>query len=277
MSQELLLRASGIGALMTESRGASITENQLATLNDFEQRIRENLKPLTEKQREFYLELKAKRDALPQLSDTAKRFLESTWLMNKKGFYEELKNKEVLKGLYSEDDGLGLVSEVEGEFYIKNTERITKGYITGECDVNVVLNGVRIIKDIKSSWSPKTFMSGDLNSIYEWQGRTYMYLYDADEFHLHFTLNDCPPHLFENESWKIRNTYGILDNEDEMVKPLFEQLKRNLIFSDNPAYTKEERVKTFKITRDLEKEKLLLSKIPLAIEYYNSITLNQTN
>jgi len=105
MAEELLLRASGIGALLTESRGTSITENQLTTLNDFEQRIRDGAKPLTEKQREFYLELKTKRDALPQLSDTAKRFLESTWLMNKKGFYEELKNKEVLKGLYSEDDG----------------------------------------------------------------------------------------------------------------------------------------------------------------------------
>jgi hypothetical protein len=34
-------------------------------------------------------------------------------------------------------------------------------------------------------------------------------------------------------------------------------------------------VKTFKITRDKEKEELLLSKIPMAVEYYNSITLNQ--
>lgn len=275
MSKELLLRASGIGALMTESRGTSITENQLATLNDFENRIREGAKPLTDKQREFYFELKVKRDAPPQLSDTAKRFLESTWLMNKKGFYEELNNKEVLKGLYAEDDGLGLVSDVEGEFYVKNTERITKGNITGECDANVFLNGKRIIKDIKSSWSPKTFMSGDLNSIYEWQGRTYMYLYDADEFHLHYTLNDCPPHLFESEVWKLKNKYGIIDTEEESIQPLFNQLKRNLIFTDNPAYTKEERVKTFKITRDLEKEKLLLSKIPLAIEYYNKIKLNQ--
>jgi hypothetical protein len=272
---ELLIRASGIGALLTESRGASITENQLATLNDFEQRIREGAKPLTEPQRKTYLELKAKRDAPPQLSDTAKSFLESTWLMNKKGFFEELNNKEVLKGLYNEDDGLGLVSFVEDDFYVKNTERITKENITGECDINVVLNGVRVIKDIKSSWNPKTFMNGELTSIYEWQGRAYMYLYDADEFHLHYTLTDCPPHLYESEIWKLKNRYGIIDTEDESTKPLFEQLKRNLIFSDNPSYTKEERVKTFKIKRDLEKEKLMLSKIPLALEYYNSIKLNQ--
>ena len=275
MSKEIFFRASGIGALMVEGRGTVITENQLATLNDFEDRIRGNGKPLTEKQTEAYMDLKAKRDAPPQLSDTAKRFIESMWLMNEKGFYEELKNKQVQKGLFNEDDGIGLVSEVDEEFYMKNSERITKGNITGECDINFVSNGKRIIKDIKCSWSPKTFMSGDFNSIYEWQGRTYMYLYDADEFHLHYALTDCPPHLYENEVWKVKNRYGIIDNDDEVVKPLFDQLRRNLIFSDNPAYSKEERLKTFVITRDLEKEKQLLAKIPLAIKYYNNITLNQ--
>lgn len=275
MAKEILFRSSGIGALMIEGRGAVITENQLATLNDLEDRIRGNGKPLTDKQKETYFDLKAKRDAPPQLSDTAKGFIESMWLQNEKGFYKALENRYVNKGNFNEDDGLGIVSEVEGEFYIKNTERITKGNITGECDVNFVKNGRRIIKDIKSSWDPLTFMSGDLNKIYEWQGRTYMYLYDADEFHLHYTLSDCPPHLYENEVWKLKNRYNIIDTDDPSVKPLFDQLRRNLIFSDNPAYTKEERVKTFVIQRDLEKEKALLSKIGPAIEYYNSITLNQ--
>jgi hypothetical protein len=272
---EIAFRASGIGNLMVEGRGVVLTDNQLQTLNDFEERIRGNGKPLTEKQRETYLDLKARKNAPPQLSDTAKRFIESMWLLNQKGFYEDLQNKQVSKGLLNEDDGLGLVSEVEGEFYIKNKVRITKGNITGECDVDFVKNGVRIIKDIKSSWSPKTFMAGDLNTIYEWQGRAYMHLYDADEFHLHYTLTDCPQHLYEQEVWKLRNRYNIIDPDEESVKPLFDQLRRNLIFSDNPAYTVEERVKTFKIYRDKEKEQKLLDKIAPALEYYHSIKLNQ--
>lgn len=272
---EIAFRASGIGNLMVEGRGVVLTDNQLQTLNDFEDRIRGNGKPLTEKQRETYLDLKARKNAPPQLSDTAKRFIESMWLLNQKGFYEDLQNKQVSKGLLNEDDGLGLVSEVEGEFYIKNKVRITKGNITGECDVDFVKNGVRIIKDIKSSWSPKTFMAGDLNTIYEWQGRAYMHLYDADEFHLHYTLTDCPQHLYEQEIWKLRNRYNVIDPDEESVKPLFDQLRRNLIFSDNPAYTVEERVKTFKIYRDKEKEQKLLDKIAPALEYYHSIKLNQ--
>jgi len=275
MSKEILFRCSGLGALMVEGRGATLTQNQLADLELFEQRIRENGKPLTDKQKETYLDLKVRRDAPPQLSDTAKRFVENMWLQNQKGFYEELNNKEVLKGLYAEDDALGLVSDVEGEFYIKNSERITKGNITGECDVNCIIDGKRVIKDVKSSWSPKTFMGGELTTLYEYQGIAYMHLYDADEFHLHYCLVDCPPHLYENEVWKLRNRYNVLDVENESVSPLFDQLKRNLIFSDNPDYTKEERVKTFIIQRDLEKEQKLLAKIPMAVEYYHGITLNQ--
>jgi hypothetical protein len=273
--EKILFRASGIGALMTEGRGSVLTDNQAKELEDFDTRIRENGKPLTDKQKEYYQKLKDKRDAPPELSDTAKSFIESTWLTNEKGFYEELNNKEVMKGLFSEQDALELVSDVENFIYLKNKDRITKGNITGECDVNVVKEGKKIIKDTKASWSPKTFMSGDLSTLYEWQGRAYMHLYDADEFHLHYCLVDCPLNLYEAEQWKLRNRYNVIDPEEESVRPLFDQLKRNLIFSDNPAYTKEERVKTFIITRDLEKEKALLAKIPMAVEYYKSIKLNQ--
>ena len=273
--EKILFRASGIGALMTEGRGSVLTDNQAKELEDFDTRIRENGKPLTDKQKEYYQKLKDKRDAPPELSDTAKSFIESTWLTNEKGFYEELNNKEVMKGLFSEQDALELVSDVENFIYLKNKDRITKGNITGECDVNVVKEGKKIIKDTKASWSPKTFMSGDLSTLYEWQGRAYMHLYDADEFHLHYCLVDCPLNLYEAEQWKLRNRYNVIDPEEESVRPLFDQLKRNLIFSDNPTYTKEERVKTFIITRDLEKEKALLAKIPMAVEYYKSIKLNQ--
>jgi len=272
---EILFRASGIAALMTEGRGTVLTENQAKTLASYEERIATGGKALTPNQEKEFEDFKRRRDAPPTLSDTAKRYIEQMWLMNKKGFYKQLDNRYVQKGLFGEDTAIGLISQVEDSFYVKNTERVTKGNITGECDINVKKNSIKIIKDAKNSWDPSTFMAGDLNPMYEWQGRTYLYLYDADEFHLHYTLTDCPDHLYENEVWKLKNKYNIIDIEDESVKPLFDQLRRNLIFSDNPAYTPEERVKTFKITRCPIKEQALLDKIQPAIEYYNSITLNQ--
>lgn len=282
MAQEtILFRASGFGALMTEGKGSQFTPENAERISELEYE-RDNLlnkngnkiKWTTNKQEELD-KLITKRDAPPQLSETAKRFVEEMWLLNKKGFYEGLDNRYIGKGLHNEEDGIELVSEVEGNFYIKNTERVTKGNLTGEADIVTEIDGKRIIKDIKSSWNPKTFMNGDLSNLYEYQGRCYLLLYDAEEFHLHYTLTDCPPHLFENEVWKLKNRYGIIDIEDEDVKPIFEQLRRNLIFSDNSAYTKEERVKTFVIKRDREIELKMLEKLPMAVEYYNSITLNQ--
>jgi len=272
--EKILFRASSIGALLTESRGIVLTENQKQTLADYKLRDAGEGKPLTDKQKIDFELLLSKENAKPMLSDTAKSFIERTWLFNEKGFYEELSSKYVEKGNFNEDDGIILVSEIENSIYEKNAERKTIGHITGEADIVCTINGVKVIKDIKSSWSPMTFMNGDLSTIYEWQGRAYMYLYDADEFHLHYTLTDCPAHILENEKWKLRNKYGILDDENPIMQRLFKQLEQNLIFS-NGNYTKSERVKTFKITRDKEKEELLLSKIPMAVNYYQSITLNQ--
>ena len=64
-----------------------------------------------------------KRDKKPELSETAKSEVEKIWLMNEKGYYSELDNKYLTKGLLNEQEGLSMVSEIEGEFYIKNTER----------------------------------------------------------------------------------------------------------------------------------------------------------
>jgi hypothetical protein len=274
IKENILFRASGFYALMTESRGVVLTENQKQTLADYKLRNSGEGKPLTDKQKIDFEVLLSKENAKPELSDTAKRYIEKMWLFNQKGFYEELTSKYLEKGNFNENDGILLVSEIENSFYEKNAERKTIGHITGEADIVCTINGKKVIKDIKSSWSPRTFMEGNLSLQYLTQGEIYMYLYDADEFHLHYTLTDCPSHILENEKWKLRNKYGILDDENPIMQRLFKQLEQNLVFS-NGNYTKDERVKTFKITRCKEKEELLLSKIPMAVEYYNSITLNQ--
>ena len=278
---EILFRASGIGNLMVEGRGVVLTELQKTKLEEYKKSFSGYGKPLTVTQENEFEALLSKENAKPELSDTAKRFVEKMWLLNEKGFYQDLDNKYVSKGNFNEDDGIVLVSEVEDVMLHKNIVRKTIGNITGECDCVEMINGKKVVKDIKSSWSPVTFMAGDLNTIYEWQGITYIYLYDADEFHLHYTLTDTPRYLIEKEKEKQFYKYFdkmMTNSEVEYLElkllPVYEQIEKNMSFSDG-NYTKEERVKTFKMIRDKEKEKLLLSKIPLAIEYYKSIKLNQ--
>lgn len=293
MSKVVYFRSSSFGNLMTESRGASITEKQLETLNEFEDRIRNDGKPLTEKQKEFYLDLKAKRDAPPQLSDTAKSEIEKVWLLNEKGFWDDLNNKFLSKGLLSEQDGLDLISEHLNDFILKNEERkniiigklegtdIEVG-ITGEADGFCEIEGKKVVIDIKCSWNPKTFLNAKLSSVYEYQLRCYMFLYDVDEAMLCYTLVDTPDHLIEDEKKKTFYKYfsSSMSNEDvqeleEKLIPIYEQIERNMKYSTNPSYSKEEMVKIFKVTRDKSIEEQMLNKLEPAIEYYTKIKLNQ--
>ena len=293
MSKQVYFRASSFGNLMTESRGASITEKQLETLNEFEERIRNGVKPLTEKQKEFYLDLKAKRDAPPQLSDTAKSEIEKVWLLNEKGFWEDLNNKFLTKGLMNEEDGLELVSDYLDDFILKNQERknviigqlegtdIEVG-ITGEADGFCEVDGKKVVIDIKSSWNPKTFLNAKLSTIYEYQLRIYMFLYDVDEAWLCYCLTDTPQDLIDAEKKKTFYKYfsssmtneEVQELEDKLI-PMYEQIERNMKYSTNPAYKKEEMVKIYKISRDKEIEEKMLDKLGPAIEYYQSIKLNQ--
>lgn len=280
MQTNILFRAYGVGALMVDGRGAVITEKQLQTIKDFETRLREGGK-LTENQKDELKRLKEKRDAPFELSDTAKQFIDDTWLFDKKGFFKNIKSPYIDKGIFGEEVGIDLLTELDGNFYAKNTERKTKGNLTGHCDIITKIDSKIIIQDVKCCWDPKTFKNAEFTKLYEWQGRTYMDLYDADEFWLRYVLIDCPPHLVQREKDRLWSQYydqsmsmEEAQSLEERMKPMFEQIERNLVYSSNSNYTLEERVKTYKITRDDVVFKQLLDRIPDALKYYNSIKLN---
>lgn len=283
MSDEILLRASGSGALTTTKRGTGVTKTLLALIKKHETKILAG-GTLTAPQAKELKDAKARRDAPAELSDTAKAFIRKTWLLKEKGFYKEIKSKYLDKGIYGEEDGITLITDIDKQFYVKNTKRINKGNLTGECDINSVINGVRVIQDIKCCWDAETFINSEIDNLYEWQGRIYMHLYDADEFWLRYCLVDCPPHIVVKEKeykWRQYFSDSMSDEEqhqlEEKLKPIYDQIDRNLVYSTSSKYTKEERVKTFKITRDDVKFKELLDKIPHALKYYNSLTLNGAN
>lgn len=114
------------------------------------------------------------------------------------GYENIVTGKYMEKGLAVEDQSIELYNSVFFTNHKKNTERRTNDWITGECDI---FEG-RTIKDIKSAWSlatfPKTPASAH-DSGYEWQGRAYMWLWDADEFELAFCLVNTPDELIGYE------------------------------------------------------------------------------
>ena len=106
-------------------------------------------------------------------------------------------SKYLTKGIDMEDTSIDLYNEVHGTLYLKNTERLSNEFITGECDIN---SEDKII-DIKSSWSLETFPPSpeDIsNKDYEWQLRAYMWLYDKPKAELAYCMVSTPDYLLKD-------------------------------------------------------------------------------
>ena len=288
---EILFRASGSGALMTQKQGTGITSDQLKRIDEL---LYEKLHGINHggnkvkfagtKKPEELAELIAKRDAPPELSDTAKAFVRKVWLRNEKGIVKDIKSKFLDKGTFNEEEAITLISDVDGVMYFKNDERRQNEDHSGECDVIKEIDSKRVVHDVKCSWDAETFLNSKPSTDYEWQGRIYMELWDADEFQLRYCLVDCPDHLVAKEkeyAWRKYHS-GLMTEEEEakletMMQPIYDQIDRNLIYSTSDKFTKEERVKTFVFTRDKDKMAEMKEAVKLAREYYKTITLNGKN
>lgn len=118
----------------------------------------------------------------------------------------EVSSKEMEKGIEVEQDSIDLFNRVRGLNLVKNKERRTNDFLTGECDL---FNApVRRGHDLKSSWSAKTFpiaVADCEDKLYEWQMRGYMGLWNADEWEVNYALVDTPARLigFEPQAMHI--------------------------------------------------------------------------
>lgn len=287
-AEEVLFNASSAGALLTEKQGQRFTDVQFARITELQNErdlginINGNkVKFDGTKKPEELAELIRKRDAPPELSDTAKALVRKTWLKYEKGIYSQIKSKYLDKGIVKEEDSISLITEVEGVLYVKNEQRINNSFFTGEADIVKQFSDKRLVIDTKTSWDAETFIASKPTLDYEVQGQIYMELWDADEFELKFCLVDTPENLIQREKdnakWKYFSgdmTDAELDELEKLMQPIYEQIERNMIFSTNPNIKKEECIKTFYFKRDREMYAKLEDKAILARDYYKTLTLN---
>lgn len=287
--------------------GGSLTPSQMEKRDDFKLRLKKP-KGLTPTQEARLQDLKERNAKPPELSQGAKTYVKEVWLENEKGFKEEVTDKKLRKGLQGEEDAINLISFVDGIYYKKNKKRVRKDHITGEADIVTEFKDMEVenseetvdasvVDDTKCSWNPRTFMQADLTTAYEWQGRGYLFLYEADIFRLRHCLVNCPPNVFNDEYKRFCFQYGIIDDTLSEYKDLIEQFIRNFIYDKEAFfslskhenypetivkyvqemsfdYELKERVKTFAFERDFDLEEVLLTSVKLGIEYYKTITLN---
>lgn len=157
----------------------------------------------------------------------------------------EVSTKEMEKGIECEPDSIALLNRVRGLSLIKNTERKSDGFITGECDLFDAER--RRGHDLKTAWSAATFPCWSVDAVdsgYEWQMRGYMRLWDADEWEVNHALVDTPEHLIRWEPVQLH------------------------IVSHIPEHM---RLTTWTVKRDLKLEAAMVERVKAARAYYAEV------
>lgn len=158
----------------------------------------------------------------------------------------EISDKKLEKGSLVEPDSLELFNNVFGRQAVKNTERRTDDYLTGEADT---LDDDEVI-DIKSAWSVATFpicpedVASAQRSLYEFQLRGYMRLWNKP---------------------RARIAYCLVDTPEKLIG--FEPLAMHVV-SHIPEHL---RVTTWTIERDMEIEARIVEKVKHARAYYAQV------
>tara|TARA_R100000655_G_scaffold108905_1_gene161970 strand:+ start:408 stop:1061 length:654 start_codon:yes stop_codon:yes gene_type:complete len=175
------------------------------------------------------------------LSVGAKTYLREIAKQEIFGVEFEVSSKEMEKGNEVEPESIEMLNRVRGLSLVKNTERKTNKFLTGECDL--FDKAARKGYDMKNAWSAKTFPGwlidcGD--KVYEWQMRAYMQLWDADEWEVVHALVDTPQRLIG-----------------------FEPIQMHIV-SHIPEHM---RITGWIVERDFAKERLMIERVEAAREY----------
>ena len=177
------------------------------------------------------------------LSETAKKVVEDEIRTLYFGVREKISSKAMQKGIDCEQQSIDLLNNVEFRLskpYVKNSERKSNQWITGECDIYDA--DTRTIRDIKTSWSIATYpLFADNANDYEWQMRGYMMLWDCDTAIVDYCLVDTPEQLIG-----------------------YEQRELHIVSHIDP----EKRVKSFVFERDEQKEQRIKERCEQLQEYF---------
>jgi len=189
--------------------------------------------------------------AKTQFTDTCIGKLIEIYNANVYSRTEDFGNKYTEHGLDSEENSITLFSRVKKRMYVKNTERKSNEFVTGEWDLHLVdENGVTAeTVDIKSSWSKNTFdksrLKAKLNQDYYWQGQSYMWLTGAAKHTVAYCLTNASEQTIQDEKRRLAWKMGVIDttskiNEEYIMK--CRQIEINHIYDiklfqqQNPNY-----------------------------------------
>jgi hypothetical protein len=198
------------------------------------------------------------------LSQTAKSYIEDLFNELEFGYRKEFSSRYTDKGLEMEDEAIQFASEqFDWEFVVKNTERFTNDYITGEPDINTD----SLLADIKCSWSLDTYPMFEAemkNKDYYWQLQGYMWLTGKTQAELVYCLMNTPLQIVEDEVRRAHWKAGLIDEDIDLRHEV--QTKHN--YDNIPSKL---RVKRYIVERDENAIEKIIEKVEIAREYYKML------
>jgi len=198
------------------------------------------------------------------LSQTAKSYIEDLFNELEFGYRKEFSSRYTDKGLEMEDEAIQFASEqFDWDFVVKNTERFTNDYITGEPDINTD----SLLADIKCSWSLDTYpmFEADLkNKDYYWQLQGYMWLTGKTQAELVYCLMNTPLQIVEDEVRRAHWKAGLIDEDIDLRHEV--QTKHN--YDNIPSKL---RVKRYIVERDEKAIEKIIEKVEIGREYYKML------
>jgi hypothetical protein len=198
------------------------------------------------------------------ISATAKSYIEELFKENYFGYRKEFSSRYTDKGLEMEDDAIQFASEqFDWDFVVKNTERFTNDYITGEPDINTD----NLLADIKCSWSLDTYPMFEAemkNKDYYWQLQGYMWLTGKTQAELVYCLMNTPLQIVEDEVRRAHWKAGLIDEDIDLRHEV--QTKHN--YDNIPSKL---RVKRYIVERDEKAIEKIIEKVEIAREYYKML------
>lgn len=262
----ILIRCSCLGKIMAPGKGTVITEKQLEELDRLS-----GLPKRTEKQELTYQTLLAKKDAPPELSDTAKSHLREIYWLHKYGketIGGSERSKYTIKGNSVEGNSIKLLSRLDGKNYSKNEERFKNEYIIGTPDIidGPVTSPNKII-DVKSSWDGASLLSRigvSLDTDYYWQLQGYMALMGAPEGEIAYCLVSMPDEIINSEKKRIFYLMNPPTEENTEYRAAINRLENNMIFDEIPE---TERVVRVPVTHDPKITESIYEKVRMCREW----------
>lgn len=201
------------------------------------------------------------------LSKTAKTHLIEVYARELWGMEKDIVTKQMRKGIEAEEQGIALLSIIDGIKYSKNEERLENDYISGHADV-VHLDTVT---DLKISWDAFTFLPKlieEVDKCYYYQVQGYMWLWDKPKARISYALVNTPDNIIEGEKYRLLRSMDVVSEESPEYIKAARKLENNMKFDRIPIH---QRVIHHYVDRNDDIINMIPSKVEKAREFLHEI------